>query len=361
MTPLCIAVAKNDSSMVRLFLDAGAELNTPRNASPLAQAAFFGSLDVMKILMERGADPSSAMVYSSESVTAMEMAAAGGCADAINILRNAGASVTASQSAFLPIHAAAIYGQPDAVAALLASNADVNSIDDGGWTPLHYSCWERERGGNLKISPVVPFICDPKHHEATKALIRGGANVSARAEEGCTPIFVAARWGYVDAINSLLDSGADVSARSKTGQTPLFMAATGGHVETINSLISAGASVKARDDEGRTAVFLAAEGGFIRAIEKLHELGADLSSRDDRGCTPLFVAADEFHVTAVEKLIELGADPSCLNYRGETPWSYVKRHSSSPPPELKVALSRKRVNRESSSGFWKGVLGRKNK
>jgi ankyrin repeat protein len=132
-----------------------------------------------------------------------------------------------------------------------------------------------------------------------------------------------------------------------------------GHVGAITALISAGASVKARDDDGRTAIFSAAELGLVKAIESLHALGADLSSRDNRGSTPLFLAAANAYVAAVEKLIELGADLNCKNYNGETPWSYAKLKLSNPPPELKLALNRKRP---SNSGLWsatKGLLGRR--
>ena len=70
--------------------------------------------------------------------------------------------------------------------------------------------------------------------------------------------------GHVEVARILvLDGGADVNkARANDGATPLFMAAQGGHVEIVRFLMDGGADVdKARTDDGVMPLIMAAQKG----------------------------------------------------------------------------------------------------
>jgi len=86
-----------------------------------------------------------------------------------------------------------------------------------------------------------------------------GANVNFRDSTlgGMTPLFAAARRGYVTICRFLIARGAWVDLPSFTGQTPLFAAAMGGHTEVAALLLRAGANPDWADKAGRTPLHTA--------------------------------------------------------------------------------------------------------
>lgn len=78
-------------------------------------------------------------------------------------------------------------------------------------------------------------------------LKRGTFSVNEPADEGATPLHLAAHFGLAVMTNILLAAGADVNARDSLEQTPLHLAAAQRYPSTIRSLIRAGASTEARD------------------------------------------------------------------------------------------------------------------
>ncbi|KAF6261828.1 ankyrin repeat-containing domain protein [Scenedesmus sp. NREL 46B-D3] len=102
-TALHAAVAVGDAEVVKLLVDAGANLEAtvqPREpldrpvchaATPLAAAAVFGKLDIMQILLDAGADPCS-YINEHTGYDMVQNAANGGQFEAVVKLVEAGAS-----------------------------------------------------------------------------------------------------------------------------------------------------------------------------------------------------------------------------------------------------------------------------
>jgi len=103
---------------------------------PLGLAAFFGHEEAVRLLLARGANPNLA-ARNAMKVAAIHAASAAGSFPIALALIEAGADVNAvQQSGFTPLHAAAMTGQLELVKLLLDRGADPNAKADDGRTAL---------------------------------------------------------------------------------------------------------------------------------------------------------------------------------------------------------------------------------
>jgi len=300
--------------------------------TPLFWAAFSGRTDIVRALLEKGANVNA---IDDSGKTALMSAAVRGHTDTVRALLEKGADVNAkSKAGRTALMSAADLGQLDTVRVLLEQGADVDVKDRKGDTALRlaekykYSSIvallrraprvvpPRKNAGNTTASvPTAPPAAagptsTPKPQPASSA--------STTSRDPNRKLLDAAEAGDTAEVQSLLREGANANAKGDYGNTALMGAAVRGHTESVRALLEKGADVNAKGNTGRTALMEAALEGYTDTVRTLLEKGADVNAKDNMGWTPLFWAAFSRRTDTVRALLEKGADVNAKNKYDDT-------------------------------------------
>ncbi|XP_054766697.2 putative ankyrin repeat protein RF_0381 isoform X2 [Lytechinus pictus] len=172
------------------------------------------------------------------------------------------------------------------------TGADVNKVDNKGWTPLHHAA----RKGRIDI--VKQLICHHGH---------GADDVNQTRKDGSTALHSSSQEGHLEVTKFLVSKGADVHKGNNNGLTALHNAAKNGHMEVTKFLVSEEANVHKGDDNGVTALHYAAENGHYKVTKFLVSEEANVHKGDDiNGLTPLHYAAKNGHLEVTKFLVSKG-------------------------------------------------------
>ncbi|XP_018604189.2 ankycorbin isoform X2 [Scleropages formosus] len=162
------------------------------------------------------------------------------------------------------LHLAAMRGQTECLAAILAQGGDVSVTDGSGLTALH-------------------LAAKHSHQECVRKLIQSKCLVDAVDASRKTALHHAAVAGNAGIVQLLCEHKCPVDVRDLEGCTALQLSATHNHVEACRSLLRWGADINACDKSGRTAFMAASESGSLAVLELLLQQGADLHTVDSMG------------------------------------------------------------------------------
>ncbi len=320
---LLYAAYQGDAELVKALLDKGANpnLRNEYGAFALSEAVQQGSQPIVDMLLSHNAD---ANLGNVESETALMVAARSGNLAAAQALLKAGAKVNAKENwgGQTAVMWAAAQSQTEMLKLLIKNGADVNMQ---GAMRL----WDRRT------------LSEPRPKDMNKG--------------GLTALLYASREGCTDCVKILKDAGADFNATDPDRTGPLNMALMNQHFETAMALLNAGADVNQIDLFGRAPLFNALDlntlptggrpdipsedkvSGYDVAkvlLEKganpnqqlklrppyrnaIFDRGADNSMSE--GATPLIRAARAADNASVKLLLEHGALIDLPNARGHTP------------------------------------------
>ncbi|KAL2849852.1 hypothetical protein BJY01DRAFT_245789 [Aspergillus pseudoustus] len=227
---LCRASLYGRCKLVQQFLAHNVPVDMDSvDANPLTLATQSDHPDVVKLLIEAGADLSTV----EPSLTwDDEMVPAAGRESIMHCAADWWSHKKAAKSGHLP-----------AIEALIAQNATINAASEVGYTSLHVAAMGRH-------SPVV------------QALLAAGAESSVRGVYIEPPLITAAMYSDVETARILLDHGADIEERAnETNRTALSMAveALGNRGEILEQLIACGADVNSICIYGRTPLSYATQ------------------------------------------------------------------------------------------------------
>ena len=237
-------------------IDAATHIGT----TALIRAASSGQVEIVKLLMSRGADPTRANWYGSA------------------------------------LHCAAEAGQCESIRVLLDSGMNIDLRDTFGRTPLHCAS-------------------DQRHTLAIEILLDMGADPNAQDNAGVMLIHDTAQAGDERLMQRLLgDARVDLSATTARGFTVLHSAATGRSTNVVGMLLGRGFAIEARGNDGCTALHLAAFWGQEGVIRLLIEAGANVNAKRNDQATPISLAAAANHKSIVRLLLGHGAEEGSFDY-----------------------------------------------
>ncbi len=278
------AIRDNNLTQLKVLLDQKASADAADNheITPLMYAAEIGSIDAMRLLLDRGADVNVQNAFGSTALMWSVTDAA-----KVRLLLDRGAQVnTAARSGRTALIIAA-FTNPSAevVRLLLTKGAKVGVMDVRHVTPMNAAAFGNDTA-------------------TVRLLLEAGADIETPDTFiGLTPLMNAAGNRNVDAVKILVAKGAKVNAVSKTeglpkiqtgtvefgGWTPLLMASAFGPPESVKVLLDAGARIDAQDYRGFTPLMLAVSTDRYdrRIVDMLMAHGADLRPTNHDGETAL--------------------------------------------------------------------------
>ena len=142
-TPLHVAAVKGHTEVVKLLLEAGADKNAAvlNGRAALHLGAMKGHSEVVKLLLEAGADKDAT---SFAGMTALHLAAVFGCLEVAKLLLEAGAEKNAATDpGKTPLHLSVENGRTEVVKLLLAAGADQNLANLKGEKPIDRAIFRR--------------------------------------------------------------------------------------------------------------------------------------------------------------------------------------------------------------------------
>lgn len=281
LVPLLAAATSGDVDVLTLLLERGASLDVRAadGASPLHIATRFGHVAAVTVLANAIAHGTRAALPQGTSNKDREAAVA------------ASLATPAGPRARSALHDAVAIGSIDCVAALIAAGAKADVVDSFGQSPLHLVA-NVERARSVQLAQLLlgasanARLPDARGFSALHAaavsdnaeLVRILVNsrtvgLDDRSTRGETALDVATRYGQDRAADVLVRAGSTFT--NPEAWPPLHDAARMDAAVRIANLIASGSPVE-RSVRGKTALDLAKENGSTRAIVLLTKA----SSRD---------------------------------------------------------------------------------
>ena len=239
-----------------------------------------------------------------------------------------------------PFMFAVLYSDAKTLGRLVELGADPKKASDANITPLMWAAFDLEK---------------------IRLLVKHGADVNARSDDGRSVLFIAAgRAGAAPVVKFLLDQGANPNPNEGLGtsSSPLVEAALVGEAETMRLLLERGADIKRAAGPAlgfasgancwkcvdlitqkkpapmayTIALQIVSMFGDAKAVKYMLDHGADVNAVNEQAYSPLMYAAgsDLIPLEEAKLLIERGANINAKDLLGRTPLDFAKLRGETP-------------------------------
>ncbi|MDR2704920.1 MAG: ankyrin repeat domain-containing protein, partial [Planctomycetaceae bacterium] len=197
--------------------------------------------------------------------------------------------------------------------------------------------------------------------EMVRLLVKHGAKVNKKSAYGDSFLSDAVYKGNIEIVKILVEAGAHVN-RKTNGKTPLQVALSKSKTEIVDYLLEHGANIESKTerifgipvDASSTPIFDAVHSGNSDLIQKLIDKGADIHVVGDRGNTLLHIAAENGLTKWVKYFLDQGLDIEAENWNHQRPLhlAAIKNHKEvvqflishgasvePPPPAMSSTMS----------------------
>ena len=328
--PMNYAPYHSNAEYVDLLLKAGADVNHWNRTTSLNLAS---DVKVAELLIKAGADVNSAIYDHAD--TPLTSAASLGRVDLVKLLIDSGANVNQSS----------IYGTPLQVA------VGRNNVDCVKLLVPHVN----------DKDPFL-LASKSGHVECVKIFLDSGVDVNAkigiheqRKQNTVTALMKAASGNQLECVEFLIKQGASVKDLDDFGNNILMFASMECKVETMEYFIKQGMNVNACNKEKETALMKVIDQPYIfyglmgtsfweqndchsDCVKLLVESGADVNKRNAAGDTALNLAAKQNQPEYIKILLAAGAHINVFNKAGCNAFMCHEQESKRKNEDVKMIL-----------------------
>ena len=227
------------------------------------KACYEGDLDVVKKCLSRGWVNVEAK-DNARGRSGIHWAALTGHADVVKVLLESGANANAvDKGKDTALHLAAGHGHVDVAKVLIQNGAKVNAVNFRGRTALHVAA-------------------KYEHADYVKLLIQNGADLNAVEEGKMTPLHFAALEGHADVAKVLLQNGADVNAVQSCEWTALHLAAMRKNTHSVLQLLCFGAEINEKAINEDLTTLLGPINDRLRTLREGNGMETTLMSDEEK-------------------------------------------------------------------------------
>lgn len=357
MNPLHVAAHENQSNIIRILMDKGADwkMQDKNLHWPIHYAAQKGFPESCEALLLKCSDADKDKQLKAalrDGKTPLMLAAKCGHHKCCTKLSKAYINAKDKQN-HTALHYAAIGGFENTVAELLDMGADPNTQNKDGKAPIHEAA-SKKKVGCLKLlctqrevpeakltkldvidkqhKTVFHYAAQKNAQECLTHLLENDSlkkNIDSKDIDSRAPLHLAIKHDAVECAQILLENGASPVEKCNGGMTPLHLVADKGFTSICELLLAKPeVQVSQENDTRATPLHMAALHGSTDVCQMLFRKGARLNAVDKHGQTALHIASLKGHTNVVKFLTRKGVPLKAKDDKGSTALHYAAAQGS---------------------------------